>query len=169
MAGVIEQEIQDEQGTEGLEKIVDKRDGEKKPLYKRPAFVLAFGIALIIGGVVGLRYWLYARSHESTDDAFVEGHIVQVSSKVSGHIVKLYVTDNQEVKEGDLIAEIDPRDYQARLEQAKAALEAAQARARSGARREINARHYARRDATSDGHRAACAHRCRDQPRSGEG
>ncbi|MBX5479570.1 MAG: HlyD family secretion protein [Pyrinomonas methylaliphatogenes] len=137
MAEVVEQEIRDDEIAEGIEAEIEsaakdgKSAGEKRrPLYKRPGFLLALGIALIVGAVVGIRYWLYARSHESTDDAFIEGHVVQVSPKVSGHIVKLYVTDNQEVKEGDLIAEIDPRDYQARLEQARAALDAALARQR---------------------------------------
>jgi membrane fusion protein (multidrug efflux system) len=78
--------------------------------------------------VFGLRYWIYARGHESTDDAFVDGHIVQISPKVSGYVAKIYVRDNQEVKEGDLIAEIDARDFEARLEQAKAALAAGSAR-----------------------------------------
>lgn len=137
MAEVVEQEIRDDEIAEGIEAEIEsaakdgKSAGEKRrPLYKRPGFLLALGIALIVGAVVGIRYWLHARSHESTDDAFIEGHVVQVSPKVSGHIVKLYVTDNQEVKEGDLIAEIDPRDYQAKLEQARAALDAALARQR---------------------------------------
>lgn len=137
MAEIFEQDIREEKVLEQKEVIdeVISKDGKqiietKQPLYKRPIFLLAFGIILVIGAVVGVRYWLHARSHESTDDAFIEGHIVQVSPKVSGYIVKLYVTDNQEVKEGDLIAEIDPRDYQAKLEQAKAALDAALARER---------------------------------------
>ena len=87
----------------------------------------------LIGGLGGafarrsfsdLRYWLYARSHETTDDAFVDGHIVQVSPKASGYITKVYVADNQNVNAGDLVAELDPRDYQAKLEQTKAALNA---------------------------------------------
>jgi membrane fusion protein, multidrug efflux system len=83
---------------------------------------------LIIGAIFGVRYWLYARSHESTDDAFIDGHIIQLSPKVSGYVAKVYVTDNQQVKAGDLLAEIDPRDYESRLEQAKAALNAGTAR-----------------------------------------
>ena len=79
---------------------------------------------LLIGIVIGVRYWLYARSHESTDDAFIDGHIIQVSPKASGYVAKIYVTDNQQVKAGDLIVEIDARDYEVRLEQAKAALNA---------------------------------------------
>jgi len=75
----------------------------------------------------GVRYWAYARSHETTDDAFIDGHIVQVSPKVSGYVVKVYVSDNQTVNAGDLIAELDARDLQAKVDQAKAALNAGMA------------------------------------------
>jgi membrane fusion protein (multidrug efflux system) len=102
----------------------------KRPLYKRPGVLLVAALALLIGAVLGVRYWLYARAHESTDDAFIDGEIVQISPKVSGHVAKIYVNDNQQVKEGDLIAEIDPRDFQARLAQARAALEAGEAQQR---------------------------------------
>jgi membrane fusion protein (multidrug efflux system) len=105
-----------------------RQPAKKKPLYQRPAFLVVAAIVLIAGVVVGLRYWLYARAHESTDDAFINGHIVQVSPKVSGYVAKVYVKDNQEVKAGDLVSEIDARDFEARLEQAKAALEAGMAR-----------------------------------------
>ncbi|MFH3651925.1 hypothetical protein WAH63_22730, partial [Acinetobacter baumannii] len=78
---VVEQEIRDDEIAEGIEAEIEsaakdgKSAGEKRrPLYKRPGFLLALGIALIVGAVVGIRYWLYARSHESTDDAFIEGH-----------------------------------------------------------------------------------------------
>src|SRR5262245_14853510 len=102
----------------------DRVDTEirKRPLYRRPAFLIAAVIVLLIAAVVGIRYWLYARSHESTDDAFIDAHITPVSPKVSGYIAKVHVQSNQQVKKGDLLVEIDPRDYEARLDQAKAAL-----------------------------------------------
>jgi membrane fusion protein (multidrug efflux system) len=96
----------------------------KRPVYKRPAFLIAAVVVLLIVAVIGLRYWLYARSHESTDDAFIDGHIIQVSPKASGYVTRVYVSDNQIVKAGDLVAEIDPRDYEAKVAQAKAALNA---------------------------------------------
>src|SRR6266404_6107478 len=99
----------------------------KRPLYKRPAFLIGAGIVLLVVAIVGLRYWLYARSHESTDDAFIDGNIVQVSPKASGYITRVYVKDNQSVNTGDLIAEIDPRDYEAKVAQARAALNAGRA------------------------------------------
>lgn len=122
-------EIAEETGPE----IPDEPGGtvvRRRPLYKRPAFMLVAGLVLVAALVFGLRYWSYARAHESTDDAFIDGSVVQVSPKVSGYVVKLYVKENQEVKEGDLIAELDARDFEARLEAARAALAAGAARQR---------------------------------------
>lgn len=96
----------------------------KRPLYRRPVFLIGASIVLLLAIIFGFRYWAYARSHESTDDAFIDGHIIQVSPKVSGYVVKVYVSDNQTVNAGDLIAELDPRDLQAKVDQAKAALNA---------------------------------------------
>ena len=96
----------------------------KRPLYKRPAFLIGAALVLLLAVLLGLRYWLYARSHESTDDAFIDGHIIQVSPKISGYVAKIYVTDNQQVKSGELLAELDARDYEAKLVQAQAAYDA---------------------------------------------
>jgi membrane fusion protein, multidrug efflux system len=102
----------------------------RRPLYRRPAFLVVAALVLLVAVVFGLRYWAYARTHESTDDAFIDGHVVQVSPKVSGYVAKVYVKDNQEVKEGDLVAELDARDFEARLAAARAALAAGAARQR---------------------------------------
>ena len=99
-----------------------------RPLYRRPAFLIAAVIIFLIALVAGVRYWLYARSHETTDDAFIDAHVTPVSPKVSGYIVKVHVAANQQVKKGDLLVEIDPRDYQSKVDQAKAALSAGEAR-----------------------------------------
>jgi biotin carboxyl carrier protein len=99
-----------------------------KPLYRRPAVLVVGAVVVLIALVLGIRYWLYARSHESTDDAFIEGHIIQISPKVSGYVARVYVRSNQEVKAGDLLVELDARDYQVKFQQARAALEAARAK-----------------------------------------
>lgn len=112
----------------GHVEVEDRPASQKRPLYRRPAVLLIAAIVLLAGAIVGVRYWLYSRSHESTDDAFIDGHIIQISPKASGYVTKIYVDDNQQVKAGDLIVEIDPRDYETRLQQAKAALEAGLAR-----------------------------------------
>ncbi len=118
-----------ETSTEPIARVTTEDDNPvtvvKRPIYKRPGFLIALVAFLLVAAIFGVRYYTYAASHESTDDAFIDGDIVQVSPKVSGHIIKLYVDSNQPVKEGDLLAEIDPRDYQSSVDQAEAALNAA--------------------------------------------
>ena len=80
-------------------------------------------ILLIFGFIVSINSMYY----KSTDDAFVEGHIVTVAPRVSGPVEKLYIEDNKEVKKGDLLLEIDPKDYETKLKQSKAKLEEAKA------------------------------------------
>jgi membrane fusion protein (multidrug efflux system) len=103
----------------------------KLPFYKRARVMIIAAVVLLIGLTFGVRYFVYASAHESTDDAFIEGHIIQISPKVAGHIAKVYVSENQHVKKGDLLAEIDSRDYEARLAQAKAMELAAQSKAQA--------------------------------------
>jgi membrane fusion protein, multidrug efflux system len=100
----------------------------KKPLHRRLLLPAVAVVLLGLGAIFGVPYYEYMMSHEWTDDAFIEGHIIQISSKVPGRVAKVSVTDNQLVKEGDLLIEIDPRDYAARLAQARAAWQAASAR-----------------------------------------
>jgi membrane fusion protein, multidrug efflux system len=100
----------------------------RRPFYKRPFLLAAAAVALIVAALTLVHYYNYAVAHEWTDDAFIEGHIIQISSRVAGHVAQVYVTDNQEVKQGDLLVEVDRRDYAARLAQARAALQAAIAR-----------------------------------------
>ena len=97
-------------------------------LYKRPLVLAAVAGLVVIATLVGLPYYYYLVAHEWTDDAFIEGHIIQISSKVAGHVAQVHVTDNQEIKQGDLLLDIDAREYVARLAQARAALQAAIAR-----------------------------------------
>ena len=95
--------------------------------------LLLGGIALVVAAaaLLGPHYYRSLMSYESTDDAFVEGHVIAMSPKVGGNVQRVLVDDNQPVKAGDLLVEIDPRDYQARVAQARAALDAAEARARA--------------------------------------
>lgn len=112
----------------GRADVEDHAEPAHRPLYRRPAVLVIAVIVLLAGTILGIRYWLYSRAHESTDDAFIDGHIIQVSPKASGYVAKIYVDDNQQVKAGDLIVELDARDYETRLQQAKAALAAGIAR-----------------------------------------
>ena len=98
---------------------------------RRPGAWALLGMAAVAGIGGGACYYLYSLSYESTDDAFVDGHVVAVSPRVAGHVAKIYVTDNQWVNQGDLLAELDPRDFEARLAGEEAALSAARAGQRS--------------------------------------
>jgi membrane fusion protein (multidrug efflux system) len=102
--------------------------GKKTKSLKKKILIISVIVLSVLGCIFGLYYYFYALSHISTDDAFIEGHAISISPKVSGHILKVYVDDNQQVKEGELLAEIDPRDYEARHKMAEANLEAAQAK-----------------------------------------
>jgi membrane fusion protein (multidrug efflux system) len=98
---------------------------------RRRILTLAGAGLILVGLAVGIPYYFYAVSHESTDDAFIEGNIIAISPRVSGHVAKVHVTDNQQVAAGDLLVEIDPRDFQARLDAAQASLNSAEAARRS--------------------------------------
>ena len=94
-----------------------------------PGFRIALVIAVIVLLVVGLFIYRYVTSYESTDDAQVDGHVNSISARISGHVVKLNVQDNQFVQAGTVLVEIDPADYQVALERAKADFEDARAMA----------------------------------------
>ncbi len=96
----------------------------RKLLFILVALVVLAG--LIVGGVL---YWLDARQYESTDDASVDGHISQVAFQIAGRVLRLAVDDNQEVAAGQVLLELDGRDYQARLDQTQAQLGQSRAQA----------------------------------------
>jgi membrane fusion protein (multidrug efflux system) len=88
---------------------------------------------LVFGGLVLLVaiffLWRYLASYESTDDAQIDGHVNSVSARVSGHVLKLNVQDNQYVEQGTVLVEIDPADYEVAVAQAKAEYADAKAQA----------------------------------------
>jgi len=99
---------------------------KKRSLVRR--IVVAMAIALAVAGFFMQRY---LNSYEATDDAQVDGHINNVSARVSGYVLKVNVDDNQTVEKGAVLVEIDPRDYQVALERAKAELADAEATAQA--------------------------------------
>src|SRR5262249_48842909 len=91
-----------------------KRDASLRSAVSRHPYVsLAAGILAAVCLVAGLMWWLNARQHESTDDAFIDARTVPISSQVNGALVDVPVSDNQRVEEGALLARVDDRDYRA--------------------------------------------------------
>lgn len=90
-----------------------------------------FMSSILIAIVIIIFGYIYFSSFETTDDAFIEGHVVRISPKVSGIISQILINDNQHVKTGDLLIKIDDNDYKVRFEQAKAAYEMALFRQKS--------------------------------------
>jgi membrane fusion protein (multidrug efflux system) len=84
-------------------------------------------VALV--AVIAIVIWWRSTYSEDTDDAQVNGHLIQISARVAGQVAKVDVEENQVVKQGDPIAELDPRDYQVAVENAQAALDSAEAAA----------------------------------------
>jgi len=96
----------------------------------RRNIILIVVIALIVV-VAGLFLWRYLGSYESTDDAQVDAHLYPVSARISGYVVKVNVNDNQYVQKGAALVEIDPKDYEVAVDEAKANLASAEATAQS--------------------------------------
>ena len=97
----------------------EKTGNEQK---KKKAFMIV-GAIVVIGLTLGYFYSGYRKTHVSTDDAFIDGDIHTISARVSGNVKAVIVTDNQRVKQGDILVEIDPVDYRSKVEAAKANLE----------------------------------------------
>jgi membrane fusion protein (multidrug efflux system) len=107
-----------------------KLEPPPKGLANPKTRAMLFGGGIVLLAVIaGL--FLYYRNRESTDDAQVDGHITQISSKVYGRVGEVLVNDNQQVKAGQVLVKLDPRDYQAALDQAKAQLALAETDAQS--------------------------------------
>lgn len=111
--------------------LLDESDLPSRRFWNTKRIILA--AALLVAVASGLSYWLYARQFETTDDAQVDGHFAQVSTRVSGTV--LYVNPQVEndhfVTAGTVLARLDPRDYEADLDHARAILDTKEAEARS--------------------------------------
>jgi len=91
--------------------------------------IIRYSAAILLVGIISLVAYIFnSFIRVSTDDAYVEGRIHSIASKVSGTVSALRVDDNQNVKKGDLLVEIDPVDYEVKVNEAKAALDAEKAR-----------------------------------------
>ena len=90
-------------------------------------FIIALVFAFAV--IVGLVYLVNSAAYQSTDDAFIDGHIIPVSAQVAGRVQSIYVDDNQSVNKSDLVVELDPRDFDAAARQKAAAVASSQAQA----------------------------------------
>jgi membrane fusion protein (multidrug efflux system) len=109
-----------------------KLSKEREKATKRRSLVrwILLGVVIVLA-VVGFFVWRYMSSYEATDDAQVDGHINNISARISGYVLKVNVDDNQYVEQGAILVQIDPRDYQVALERAKAELADAEATAQA--------------------------------------
>src|SRR6266850_5788687 len=94
----------------------------KRSLFRRPGVIVAIAVLAIVGIGYGAFAMFHSFTHETTDDAFIDVHFVSVAPKIAGRVSVVYMDDNQLVKKGDPLVEIDPRDFQVALAQAKANL-----------------------------------------------
>ena len=95
---------------------------------RAPMFLAIAFVVLLAASFLAYRYF---STYESTDDAEVDGHLMPLSARIAGYILKVNVDDNQYVTAGTVLAEIDPRDYQVAVDQAKAQVADAQATAQA--------------------------------------
>lgn len=120
---------QPQQPPQGAQAPKPERKPETKPkksmgrrIREHPIKFLIFLIVLVAAVIIGMRLWAYFDSYESTDDAQIDGDIYAVTSRIAGTIKAVYVEDNQQVKAGQLLVELDPRDFDVALSQSQAAL-----------------------------------------------
>ncbi|WP_186099864.1 HlyD family secretion protein [Burkholderia gladioli] len=100
-------------------------NGKRKRPGKKPIIILAVVVVVLL--IVALVWWLMTRNQVSTDDAYTDGNAVTIAPHVSGYVTRLNVDDNTYVHRGDLLVQIDPRDYRAQLDSADAQLGLARA------------------------------------------
>jgi membrane fusion protein (multidrug efflux system) len=135
-----------EEGDTGSDKPdEDKDEGEDKadegpPLYKRPIFWIVAAIVAAVLIVGGLLYWSHARKYASTDDAFVDAHIVRIAAQTSGQLTRVIDKDNRHVNQGQLLAVIEPGQPEAQLAEAQAGISQADAAIEQAQAKVISAR-----------------------------
>jgi membrane fusion protein, multidrug efflux system len=106
---------------------VQVQDTEIAPPPRRRRGIIVAGVVLLV--LIALGLWWRSTYSEDTDDAQVNGHLIQISARIVGQVAKVDVEENQFVNRGDEIAQLDPSDYQVAVENAQAALDSARAAA----------------------------------------
>jgi membrane fusion protein, multidrug efflux system len=117
-----------------------RNPAESRPAPRRRRLrLILLGVVAASLSVGGLTLWNYLQSYESTDDAQVDGYLDPISSRINGTITKVYVDNNQRVTAGQPLVELDPRDYQMAVEQARAQLAQANADLNSARQQYVSA------------------------------
>jgi membrane fusion protein (multidrug efflux system) len=93
---------------------------KRKQWYRRPGLVSVVIALVLVLAVGGALFWRHSRNYESTDDAFIDIAAQRVSPQIAGRVVRVLVNDNQDVTTGQVLVELDPADFQNRVEQARA-------------------------------------------------
>jgi membrane fusion protein (multidrug efflux system) len=108
----------------GSQETDDKTDDQekkpKKPFKWTPLKIIGLVVIGLILIVLGTIYYIYSSHHATTDDAYTTGHIHNISSRVAGTVIAVLVDDNEFVKQGQVLVKLDPRDYQVKVDQARA-------------------------------------------------
>jgi membrane fusion protein (multidrug efflux system) len=94
---------------------------------RRIVSLALIAVALVAMAYYGHAWWRHLQAHVSTDDAYITGRIAPVSARVSGHVAKVPINDNQDVQAGDILVQLDVRDFEVALAESRAAVEAARA------------------------------------------
>lgn len=102
----------------------------RPPLRKRHVLLAMLIVGVLLGGLYGIHLYHTIMSYESTDDAFLEGHVVPISPRVAGTVARVLIDDNRSVTTGSLLVQLDPTDFQTTVAENEAALAAARAQER---------------------------------------
>jgi membrane fusion protein, multidrug efflux system len=100
-----------------------KENGKTRAKLSSPLFLISATVVLAVVLFIALIYFFDAMTHESTDDAFIAGHVVSIAPRIAGQVTAVHVLDNQLVHSNDLLVEIDPSDYATTLAQKQASAE----------------------------------------------
>jgi membrane fusion protein (multidrug efflux system) len=117
--------MSDEHNTSDTTKEKDTPPAKKSGNGKRKRAALILLILLVAACLFGLQLWIKSKTHVKTDNAFIESHVYSISARVPGHVLRVMVQDNQFVKKGDLLVELDPVDYNLKVLNATAQLDMA--------------------------------------------
>lgn len=127
----LEKELNGEGAASTAAQPLEAEGGGLAQRWANPKFRRALLGGAVVVAATALGLLLYYHNRVSTDDAQVDGHVVPIASKIYGNVAQVLIDDNQQVKAGQVLVRIDPRDYQAKLDQAKAALQLAEAQAQA--------------------------------------